>query len=183
MAKSTAGRELVASGPSRHLSTKERAVALATAISADFDYFSRHSQGSTGGFMPWFWMGGGGGGSKEAEPVPQGQNSSGVEAPPPAPGSGGTGADVGTAAGYGMFGGGSQSEQGDNGQWEPSPSGDQAPPPPSQGEYGEFGSPAPPPDDFGQGQDDVMQDPWAEQTGVGDSSSSWDWSDIFGGGD
>jgi hypothetical protein len=36
MADSTAGRELIESGPSRQLSLPERVVALATAISADF---------------------------------------------------------------------------------------------------------------------------------------------------
>lgn len=35
----------------------QRSVMLATAVSIDFDYFSRHSQGS-GGFFPFFWWGG-----------------------------------------------------------------------------------------------------------------------------
>ena len=38
----------------------QRAVMLATAVTVDFDYFSRHSHGSGVGFMPfWFWGGGG----------------------------------------------------------------------------------------------------------------------------
>ena len=42
----------------------QRAVMLATAVSVDFDYFSRHS-GSGGGFMP-LWFPGMGGGAAEA---------------------------------------------------------------------------------------------------------------------
>ncbi|KAK4987220.1 hypothetical protein LTR28_001887, partial [Elasticomyces elasticus] len=48
----------------------QRAVMLATAVSIDFDYFSRHSGAGHGGFMPlWFpWWGGGAaeGGAAEA---------------------------------------------------------------------------------------------------------------------
>ncbi|KAK5683073.1 hypothetical protein LTS10_004603 [Elasticomyces elasticus] len=38
----------------------QRAVMLATAVSIDFDYFSRHSGVGSGGFMPFFWPWGGG---------------------------------------------------------------------------------------------------------------------------
>jgi len=38
----------------------QRAVMLATAVSIDFDYFSRHSGAGHGGFMPIFWPMGGG---------------------------------------------------------------------------------------------------------------------------
>ena len=38
----------------------QRAVMLATAVSIDFDYFSRHSGAGSGGFMPFFWPMGGG---------------------------------------------------------------------------------------------------------------------------
>ncbi|UZJ52058.1 hypothetical protein CBS101457_001378 [Exobasidium rhododendri] len=184
LANSTAGRELIESGPSRQLTIQERVVALATAISADFDYFSRHSQNSAGGFLPYWMMSGGGSGSSEPKPeaegstspTTQGQDSSGVQAPPPAPGSTGTGADAGTAAGFGMFGGG---RDGSDVQTGPSSSS------PSTYDGSEFESSAPPADDFGQGQEDVWgkDDPWAEQTGMGESTSSWDWSDVFGGGD
>lgn len=38
----------------------QRAVMLATAVTVDFDYFSRHSSNGTMGFMPlWMWGGGG----------------------------------------------------------------------------------------------------------------------------
>lgn len=43
------------------LTLDQRAIMLATAVSVDFDYFSRHSGGGGGGMMPlWFpWWGGG----------------------------------------------------------------------------------------------------------------------------
>ncbi|KAK4565924.1 hypothetical protein LTR86_003773 [Recurvomyces mirabilis] len=46
----------------------QRAVMLATAVSIDFDYFSRHSHagGMGGGFMPIFWPMGGGGAAEGA---------------------------------------------------------------------------------------------------------------------
>ncbi|SNX87842.1 uncharacterized protein MEPE_06553 [Melanopsichium pennsylvanicum] len=64
------GMEMVKSHGTRPLTLDERAVALATAVSIDFDYFSRHSEGmhGGGGMFPWFYMGGmGGGGGGEAE--------------------------------------------------------------------------------------------------------------------
>ena len=42
------------------LTLDQRAVLLATAVSIDFDYFSRHSGVGGGGFMPFFWPMGGG---------------------------------------------------------------------------------------------------------------------------
>lgn len=45
----------------------QRAVMLATAVSIDFDYFSRHSHTGSGGFLPFMWpMGGGAAGAGEA---------------------------------------------------------------------------------------------------------------------
>ena len=43
-----------------YMALDQRAVMLATAVSIDFDYFSRHSGASSGGFMPIFWPMGGG---------------------------------------------------------------------------------------------------------------------------
>ncbi|KAK1009410.1 hypothetical protein LTS01_001901 [Friedmanniomyces endolithicus] len=54
--ESAEGKEL-----SRHerdataMTLDQRAVMLATAVSIDFDYFSRHSGAGSGGFMPFFW--------------------------------------------------------------------------------------------------------------------------------
>lgn len=55
-----AGQE-VAAGHITHMTLDQRAVMLATAVTIDFDYFSRHSHsGVGGGFMPmWFPWGGG----------------------------------------------------------------------------------------------------------------------------
>ena len=50
--------------PSVAMTLDQRAIMLATAVSVDFDYFSRHS-GSSGGFMP-LWFPGMGGGAAEA---------------------------------------------------------------------------------------------------------------------
>jgi len=47
------------------LTLDERAMALATAVTIDIDYFSRHS-GSGMGFPMFFWGGGGGGGDLQA---------------------------------------------------------------------------------------------------------------------
>lgn len=44
----------------------QRAVMLATAVSIDFDYFSRHSHAGGAGFMPIFWPMGGGGAAAES---------------------------------------------------------------------------------------------------------------------
>ncbi|KAI7315452.1 Scramblase-domain-containing protein [Hortaea werneckii] len=44
----------------RAMSLDQRATILATAVSIDFDYFSRHSGVGSGGFMPIFWPMGGG---------------------------------------------------------------------------------------------------------------------------
>ncbi|KAK1825313.1 hypothetical protein LTR12_000113 [Friedmanniomyces endolithicus] len=58
--ESAEGKEL-----SRHqrdataMTLDQRAVMLATAVSIDFDYFSRHSGAGSGGFMPFFWPWGG----------------------------------------------------------------------------------------------------------------------------
>ena len=119
-------------------------------------------------------MGSGGSQQQGTEPSPeagppsnQKQDSSGVEAAPGAPGSdGGLGPAVGTGVGYDMLGRGSQ------------PS---APPPPTTDPD------STPPDDFGQGQEDVWgsDDPWGDDDagagGDAGSGSSWGWTDIFDG--
>ncbi|KAF7194195.1 Phospholipid scramblase family protein [Pseudocercospora fuligena] len=65
----TAGGEEVAryEREATAMTLDQRAVMLATAVSIDFDYFSRHSHAGSGGFMPIFWpMGGGAAGAGEA---------------------------------------------------------------------------------------------------------------------
>jgi Scramblase len=149
------GRDLVESEQStRALTLDERAVALATAVSVDFDYFSRHSRGGSGGMFPFIWWGGSS--PREAEagaegepPVTgEGQDSRGVMGNPEAPGmDGGAGAAAGTAAGYGMMGGG-------GGYQDAPPSQDAGAPPPPEGGLGGWDAQKPPPSSG--------QDPWAQ---------------------
>ncbi|WVN86825.1 uncharacterized protein L203_101998 [Cryptococcus depauperatus CBS 7841] len=51
------------------LTLDQRAMTLATAVSIDFDYFSRHSETGAMGF-PFFWWGGGEGADAQAGPRP-----------------------------------------------------------------------------------------------------------------
>ena len=81
----------------------QRAVMLATAISVDFDYFSRHSGPGGGGFFPlWFPMGGGGAeAGAEAGAAEAGAGAGAAEG-----GVAGEAAGAGEAAeGEGMWGG------------------------------------------------------------------------------
>lgn len=82
-------------GSSRGLTLDERAIALACAVSIDFDFFSRHSSHGAGGIMPFpfFGYGGSGEGSQnptdEAAPPPPTQAGNFPDqypsAPPPPP--------------------------------------------------------------------------------------------------
>ncbi|GAC94227.1 scramblase [Pseudozyma hubeiensis SY62] len=100
------GLEMVESHGTRALTLDERAVALATAVSIDFDYFSRHSEGmhGGGGMLPWMMMPGmGGGGGGEAAETPKGGPNDNVPSNPNGNGDGGFGTGVaGGAIGSGM---------------------------------------------------------------------------------
>ncbi|PWN54439.1 Scramblase-domain-containing protein [Violaceomyces palustris] len=189
------GMSLVESQGSRALTLDERAVALATAISIDFDYFSRHSSGAGGGGMfPWFYMGGTGGGGGEA-PNAEGGPTTGQNPPSPSPGA----ADDGAAGtGLGGIGGGYaqeppvQSEPGFGGEWGAQGGGGDG------GEGGDFW-----PSGFGQGggageEGDVWgtgnNDPWADSNvteqlgkgfgqGEGGGGSGGGWFEGWGLGD
>jgi len=67
-------------GNSRGLTLDERAVALACAVSIDFDFFSRHSSHGGGGFLPFpfFGFGGGDEARDDSQQAPTGDTS-----PPP----------------------------------------------------------------------------------------------------
>ncbi|KAL1405068.1 hypothetical protein Q8F55_008691 [Vanrija albida] len=161
------------------LTLDQRAMALATAVSIDFDYFSRHS-GSGGLGFPFILFGGGD--SSDAR--------SGGGTPAPADGGAATGAAAGAAAGaaseipagmsedeyiYGR-GAGTGAQQSQQGQQAPP----QGPPSDAGGQYGQYG-------DYQPGEyDQPMEDPWAEQQNEGlfggggdsDGGSSWgDWGD------
>lgn len=73
----------------------QRAVMLATAVSIDFDYFSRHSGAGHGGFMPVFWPMGGGAAEGGAAGAGAGAAGGAAEA----------GTAVGAAEGAGAIGG------------------------------------------------------------------------------
>jgi hypothetical protein len=75
----------------------QRAVMLATAVSIDFDYFSRHSHAGGGGFMPIFWPMGGG---TAAEGGAAGAGAAGA-----AGGAAETGGAIGAAEGAGVAAG------------------------------------------------------------------------------
>ncbi|KDN46462.1 Scramblase-domain-containing protein [Tilletiaria anomala UBC 951] len=119
------GQEIVPSNEStRVLTLDERAVSLATAVSIDFDYFSRHSRGGSGGMFPFFWWGSSTPSEVEGgQPAPapgagnSGQDSRGIVETPGAPGqdAGGLvgGGDIGV--GYGMMGGGRTGGEGPSG--------------------------------------------------------------------
>ncbi|KAI5799206.1 scramblase [Peziza echinospora] len=67
MGKEGDGTQIVPAA-TRGMTLDERAVMLATAVTIDFDYFSRHSRHGGGlGFFPFFGMGGGGGEFTDSE--------------------------------------------------------------------------------------------------------------------
>ncbi|KAI9286270.1 Scramblase-domain-containing protein [Umbelopsis sp. AD052] len=78
-------------GNSRGLTLDERAVALACAVSIDFDFFSRHSSHGAGGFFPFPFFGFGGGaearddGSEAPPPTDSAPSSQYPSQPPPPP--------------------------------------------------------------------------------------------------
>ena len=99
----------------------QRAVMLATAVSIDFDYFSRHSHAGGFGFMPIFWpMGGGaaeggaaGAGAGAAGGAAAGEGAAGVgNAVGAAEGASGAAGAVGGAAARGVSGAGAATESG-----------------------------------------------------------------------
>lgn len=166
----------------------QRAVMLATAVTIDFDYFSRHSHG--GGIIPMPLMMGGGGGAAEAgaaggaagaagagEGAVLGETVSGAGGMVGRGAAGGVaGAGEGAMAGAGSIAGYEAMQRGMEGSGSPQAPSDSSPFPPDQsGQGGEGG------DVWGTG-----DDPWsgASSGGGGDGdgggflSSLWDM--IFG---
>ncbi len=172
----------------------QRAIMLATAVTVDYDYFSRHSGGGYG-FMP-LWLGGGGAGEGAA-----GAGAAGAAGAGEAGGAvvGGAGRAVGTAAGGAGMGEGAMAGAGTMAGYEAMQRGTgrsdsvaddgspQAPPP--EQPYGQSNDPQSPQDGFGEQNqgDDVWgtsdSDPWSEGAQSGGSgggegggwlSSLWD---------
>ena len=156
-------RIILPTGPEGSLTLDQRAMTLATAVSIDFDFFSRHSGSGGMGFPLWFW--GRGDGSAEAQ---RGGTASDDAA------SGAMGGAAAGAAGGVMEGNGNgdltedeqiygrQSAQPDQ-QTQPGTPGDEFGQDLGDG-YGE---------DWNPDGDEVMEDPWG---GDGDGGG------LFGGG-
>lgn len=161
---------ILPSGREGGLTLDQRAMTLATAVSIDFDYFSRHSGSGGLGFPFFFW---GSDGSSEAQRGGQGEAQ-----PPVGPSDAGAagaagGAAAGTAAGM------SEDEQIYGRQPDRQPAArDDAYPPQQEGMEGYD-------EQSGWGDEgDVLEDPWAqndgEETGGGWFGGGGDWGG-FGG--
>ncbi|KIR39388.1 hypothetical protein I307_01265 [Cryptococcus deuterogattii 99/473] len=148
------------------LTLDQRAMTLATAVSIDFDYFSRHSGSGGLGFPFFFW--GGGDGSAEAQ---AGGRPSDVQ-----PLDGGAGAAAAGAAAGAASGGADMTEDeliyGRQPAQPGNPTNNGPVPPPAQ-EEGTGGWEQFPEglegydEESGWEQDEVMQDPWGNQGGDG----------------
>ena len=140
----------------------QRAVLLATAVSIDFDYFTRDRGSGLGGFMPMpIFFPGSPAPEAGGAPAPTGEGGGAAPPPPPAAGSGGD-----TVPGY---------EYGDD-----SGSGEQLPRE-QTGDSSEGGGSMDP--DRGGWSDEVMDDPWATQDTPDEPGGTWSWGDLFPGDD
>ena len=204
------GYSEVLGGDKFGMTLDQRAVLLATAVTVDFDYFSRHSGQGGGGFLPLWMMGGGGeaagaggaagaAGAGEAGAVVGGEGAGAVIGGAGRAAGGAVGAGEGAMAGAGSLAGyeamqrgagrGEYAEQ-QQGIDDASPVDQQGGQPP-QGGQDEYGG------DMGQGQGQDQgdawgsgdNDPWSQPPatgdggGGGDGGGSW-WDtlwDFFGG--
>jgi hypothetical protein len=193
----SAGSEAEQTGPVSGMTLDQRAVMLATAVSIDFDYFSRHSSSGVGGmwplWMPWF-----GGGGEAAGGVAAGEaGAAGAGAVGAAGESGiaseagaaarGLGSAEGVATGAGAMAGYEAMQRGREASQQ-GPVDDQSPQAGSSDPY--LDNPGQQP---GSGNDDVWgqtqdpwaqdntpeQDPWGSQDGGGDGGGDSDWGDWF----
>jgi len=155
------------------MSLDQRAVMLATAVSVDFDYFSRHSGSGGFGFMP-LWipgMGGdaaaggaaaGGAAAGEAGAIGEAATGAGV-AGGIAEGASAGAAGAGAMAGYEAMqrGMGDPYAQDASPDQQPHPSSMDQPPPPGQpGPYGDYWAQE-------QHEDVWDEDPWSDDGGEG----------------
>ena len=143
----------------------QRAVMLATAVSVDFDYFSRHS-GSGGGFMPLWFPGMGGGAAEAGAGAEAGAEAGAIEEAGGATKGmtrGGAGSmEEGAITGAGTMAGYEAMQRGRGGGNVP-PQEDQLP--------GQVGQDE---DVWGKG-----DDPWNNDGGDG-GGDGWGWGDFFG---
>lgn len=167
-------------GVSTGMSLDQRAVMLATAVSVDFDYFSRHSGSGGFGFMPLWIPGMGGdaaaggaaaGGAAAGEAGAVGEAATGAAGAAGRAGAAGgmaEGASAG-AAGAGAMAGyeATQRSMGDLYAQDTSP--DQQPPPSSLDQPPPPGQPGPYGDHWAEEQhEDIWdEDPWSDDGGDG----------------
>ncbi|OCF35219.1 hypothetical protein I317_02265 [Kwoniella heveanensis CBS 569] len=153
------------------LTLDQRAMTLATAVSIDFDYFSRHSGSGGLGFPFVFWGGGDGGmeasrgGSAGTQPI-----DGGAAAGAAAGAAGAAGSGTGVSEDEQIYGRQPRSAEEDGGQY---------PEQQSRNEYGDEGLEGYE-EEQGWGEDEVMQDPWSQQQQGGDGGG---WFGGDGGGD
>jgi hypothetical protein len=192
----SAGTEAEQSGPVSGMTLDQRAVMLATAVSIDFDYFSRHSGTGVGGmwpmWMPW-WGGEAAGGAAAGEAGAAGAGAVGAAGESGVASEAGAavrglGSAEGVATGAGAMAGYEAMQRGRQGQ---TPVDDQSP---------QAGNTDPYLDNPGQqqvqpGEEDVWgqtkspweqdgnanQDPWDSQGGgdAGSGGGDSDWGDWF----
>ncbi|CAL00342.1 uncharacterized protein An09g06120 [Aspergillus niger] len=167
----------------------QRAVMLATAVSIDFDYFSRHSNSGGFGFMP-LWIpgfggeaaaGGAAGGAAAGEAGAVGEAAAGTLGRAGAAGGMADGAAAG-AAGAGAMAGYEAMSRGMGGS-QPAPDQqaapvDQQPPTPGQtGPYGDvWGEESENP--WGKEPENTWgqeEDPWADEADEGEGGDDFDW--------
>ena len=163
----------------RGMTLDQRAVMLATAVSVDFDYFSRHSgsSGVGGGFMPLWFPGMGGGGAAAETGAEAGGAIEDAEGAGGALGRTGAG-NVGEGASVGAAGAGAYEVMQGRGTY-----GDEASPTDGQVDQGQFGSPPPgqQPGQVGDGEDvwGGQDDPWGgggdEGGDGGGDGGDFDW--------
>ena len=180
------------SGDKFGMTLDQRAVMLATAVTVDFDYFSRHSNG--GGMMPFLWMGGGGeaaggaaaGGAAEAGGVGAVVGEAGVGTAGRAVGgaAGAAGAGEGAIAGAGTMAGYEAMQRGLGRDQAPvddaSPQADSSSGQPYDPQSPQSGFPEDSGDAWGTG-----NDPWQGGGGGGDGGEGggmfqWLWDLFFG---
>ena len=144
----------------------QRAVMLATAVSVDFDYFSRHS-GSGGGFMPLWFPGMGGGAAEAGAGAEAGAEAGAIEE------AGGAGRGM-TRGGAGPMEEGAITGAGTMAGYEAM-------------QRGRGGSNAPPqegqsPGQVGQDEDvwGTGDDPWNDNGGGDGGDDGGGWGDFFG---
>jgi hypothetical protein len=194
----SAGTEAEQTGPVSGMTLDQRAVMLATAVSIDFDYFSRHSSSGVGGmwpmWMPWFGGGEAAGGAAAGEAGAAGAGAVGAAGESSVAGevgaaARGLGAGEGAAVGAGTMAGYEAMQRGRGAsqtQDDQSPQAGNSDPyldNPGQQQAQQPGQE----DTWGQIQDpwaqdaNQEQDPWGSQGGgdVGGGGGDSDWGDWF----